>query len=604
MGDRLRWRGGARQRASAIAADWGDGVRAARGARPQWRPRTLRARLVASHVAVLLFALAIVLALSAALLRQEAGRAEVERLGDLAVPLAVEARLYVGRVDGAEGAGRLRRQAAAEALRVQAEEMGVRLLVFDPDGVVLFDSAAGAGADLTGQTLAAYAEDIAAVAAAAERRAGIERRLVIPKSDAANGDPLAGQRVVLAAGSQRPLGGDGLARREVAVLGVAAPPQPRPLVRRFLPWLLLALVVSLALATVASWALSRRLAAPLARLTAAADAMAAGKLEQRVPGEGADELGRLVGSFNAMSARVTAASRSQRDLLANVAHELRTPLTSIRGYAQALRDGVAATPTERARAVATLGEEAERMGALVGQLLELARLEAGQLPLRAARVGAAALVERAVVRFAPEAARRDVALVGTPAVADPTDGGAAQGLAVWGDPGRLDQVLANLVANALRHTPAGGTVAVAAEAVRGPAAGVATPAAGVAASATAPDAAPGAGAHPPRPWPGARATGARGPWVRLTVRDTGAGIPPRLLPTLFDRFSRGDSPATGDLPATGDGADGEANGAERPGFGLGLAIVRELVAAHGGTVAVTSRPGAGTTFTVELPGAG
>lgn len=500
------------------------------------RPRfgSLRARLIASHSAVLILALGLVLLIGAGFLRREEERAGVEHLRDLAVPLLVEARLLPGR-----GLVPSDRRFVAEALAAQAAAVGVRLLVFDPDGTVRFDtgSARPGDGDLTGRRLDAYAGAIAAVREKARRDGGIRRSLAAPPAEAAV-DPLGGDRLVVAADARSP----------GTVLGIAAPSRRRPLLRRFVGGLLVASIASLAVASVAAWWLSRRLAAPVGRLAAAADAMATGALEQRVAGEGPDEIGRLVVSFNAMSRRVAATARSQRDLLANVAHELRTPLTSVRGYAQALRDGVAAAPGDRERALATIGDEAERMGRLVEELLDLARLESGQVRLRLETVAVAPALARVAARFAPEATARGVALTT----------GAPPTLHVRADEGRLAQVLGNLVDNALRHTPRGGSVAVAAAPLA--------------------------------------ATAARGrvapPIVRLTVRDNGVGIPPERLDRIFERFERGN----------GRGPPPDAVGPH--GYGLGLAIVGELVAAHGGTIAVESEIGVGTTLAVDLPAGG
>jgi signal transduction histidine kinase len=238
-----------------------------------------------------------------------------------------------------------------------------------------------------------------------------------------------------------------------------------------------------------------------------------------------------------MSHRVAATSRSQRELLANVAHELRTPLTSVQGYAQALRDRVIDDAAETERALVTIGRESDRMASLIGQLLDLARLESGQTRLTLRPVGVAPLVERVADRFRPAAAVKAVTL----------HVDAAQSLIVAGDEGRLVQILSNLVDNAIRHTPNGGHVKIA------------------------------VAAGPPAP-------GIPSPGVRLTVADTGEGIAPERLPRIFDRFERGDR-----------------ENQDRTGFGLGLAIVRELVDLHGGTIHVSSQLGIGTTFAVDLP---
>jgi two-component system sensor histidine kinase BaeS len=289
-------------------------------------------------------------------------------------------------------------------------------------------------------------------------------------------------------------------------------------------------------ASLAGYLLSRRIAAPVNRLTNATQSMAEGQLEQDVPGEGPDELGRLVAGFNAMSRRVAATARSQRDLLANVAHEIRTPLTSVQGYALALRDGVIEDASEQERALTTIGRESERMASLIGQLLDLARLESGQTRLTLRPVAVDSLLERVAERFQPAATHKGVTLL--------VDGRTT--LAVQGDEGRLVQVLSNLVDNAIRHTPSGGHVKLEIS---------------------------------PRSIDGRGSAG-----VRFTIADTGEGISPDRLPRIFGRFARGD------------GTDGA-------GFGLGLAIVRELVALHNGDIRVSSQPGAGTTFVVDLPAA-
>jgi signal transduction histidine kinase len=257
--------------------------------------------------------------------------------------------------------------------------------------------------------------------------------------------------------------------------------------------------------------------------------MAAGNLEQRVSATGQDEIARLVESFNAMSRQVATTYRSQRQLLADVAHELRTPLTSVQGYARALQDGVVEAGPERARVLATISRESERMSALIAQLLDLARLESGQTRLNVAPVVVDGLFQRAMERFRTAAHVKGVVLT---AQADPE-------VAVAGDDGRLLQILSNLLANAIRHTADGGLVSLTAE--------------------------------------------REGDAIRVEIHDTGEGISPERLPHIFDRFERGD------------------NRDASSGFGLGLAIVRELVSLHRGQISAASQLGRGTTFTILLP---
>ena len=252
-------------------------------------------------------------------------------------------------------------------------------------------------------------------------------------------------------------------------------------VRTSLAWAaLLAAVLSLVLGV----GVSRLLTAPLARLTRAAQAVAAGDLSQRVDVRSHDEIGELGSAFNGMTASLAEAEALRKNLMADVAHELRTPLTVVQGNLQAILDGV--YPLEMAQ-VASLYDETRLLARLVDDLHDLALADAGQLRLERAPVDLAVLARTAVGHFAPGAEAAGVALELAAAGHTPE---------VIGDAGRLAQVLRNLLSNALRHTPSGGRVTVRVE---------------------------GAGA-----------------WVRLQVADTGSGIAPEDLPHVFDRFYRSD----------------------------------------------------------------
>ncbi len=298
-------------------------------------------------------------------------------------------------------------------------------------------------------------------------------------------------------------------------------------VRTSLAWAAgLAVILALALGIL----VSRWLAAPIARLTVAATAIAAGDMQQHVAVGGRDEIGQLGAAFNRMAGSLAQAEALRRNLVADVAHELRTPLTVIQGNLQAILEGVYPLDVEQ---VASLYEESRLLTRLVDDLRDLALAEAGQLRLERAPVDLAALAQAAVANFAPSAQAAGVSLTCEPAPA---------GLPpVEGDAGRLAQVLRNLLANALRHTPAGGSISVSLRRVPGR--------------------------------------------VRLEVADSGAGIAPGDLPHVFDRFYRADA----------------SRSRQGGGAGLGLAIVRQLVTAHGGEVTVASHPGEGATFSVTLP---
>ncbi len=274
----------------------------------------------------------------------------------------------------------------------------------------------------------------------------------------------------------------------------------------------------------------RGIARPLAALMSAADAVAEGDLSVRVPVQGRGEFNQLMHAFNRMVEELALADQRRRNLTADVAHELRTPLQIIQGNLEGVLDGVY-TPSP-AHIAATL-DETRQLARLVEDLRVLSQAEAGQLPMTWEPVDIADLCADAVTSFEGQAEAAGVALT---AVVTGTS------LIVTADYGRLDQILSNLLANAIRHTPAGGSVAVRAT------------------------------------------TTADG--IQLEVSDTGDGIAPADLPYIFDRFWRGDRARTHQAGA---------------GSGLGLAIVRQLVEAHGGQIDVTSTVGQGTTFSMVLP---
>jgi two-component system sensor histidine kinase BaeS len=284
----------------------------------------------------------------------------------------------------------------------------------------------------------------------------------------------------------------------------------------------------------------RNIATPLADVMIAADAVAGGDLTTRLPEHGPGEFRQLAVSFNRMTEELQRADQGRRNLTADVAHELRTPLHIIQGNLEGILDGVYEPTPEHIGA--TL-EETRALARLVDDLRTLSLAESGQLPLVQELVNVAELLADASTSFSGQAEAAGIELrVESPQATEMT---------IMGDPGRLDQVLANLIANALRHTPRGGTVTLRAES--------------------------------------AKIAGESAADIRIVVSDTGAGIPMEDLPYIFDRFWRGDR---------------SRSRASGTGSGLGLAIARQLIYAHGGRISVASTVGQGTTFTIELPADG
>jgi len=307
-----------------------------------------------------------------------------------------------------------------------------------------------------------------------------------------------------------------------------------PFDRELVAYLLVAGVAAAATAALASLFVARRISAPVRRMLVATRRVSAGHYDERVPVAEPDELGELSEGFNAMAAALQEGERRRREFIADVSHELRTPISTLRGYAEGLVDGVV-EPSEETFGL--MHAEAERMRRLVDDLRQLSRAETGELSLKVSVVDPARLLKRACEGMAPLFTEKGVGLrVKT------TEGSTA----VLADPDRVVQVLANLLGNALRHTPPGGRV----EAETAPAGGE----------------------------------------VRFSVSDTGEGLETEHLSHLFERFYRVEKSRS----RTG----------SRGGSGLGLAISRALVEAMGGAIwAESAGPGRGARFAFTLPAA-
>jgi signal transduction histidine kinase len=339
---------------------------------------------------------------------------------------------------------------------------------------------------------------------------------------------------------------------------VAVAPQPRAIAsligelgEGLLTAGLLALVVSILLAALIAHSVAR----PLQQIARAAQAVAAGDYDQKLDIRNPNEVRVLAQRFEAMAQQVKANQQAMRDLVANVSHDLKTPLTSIQGFAQALLEGATRDEAARQEAATVIHDEAGRMVRMVEELLDLARIESGQMVLERHALDMGALIGGVVQALAPAAAQKQVALAADLPPLPP----------VVGDGDRLAQVFTNLLDNALKYTPEGGRVQVKAQAVM-------------------------VQSSPRRSNPLMRLraspvpAGAQAGWVEVSVADTGRGIPAQDLPRIFERFYQVDKAR-----------------AARRGSGLGLAIAQEIVEAHGGRIGVESAEGQGARFTVVLP---
>lgn len=284
------------------------------------------------------------------------------------------------------------------------------------------------------------------------------------------------------------------------------------------------------LALLLSLFLSYRLLRPVQELTQASHGMARGDLSQRVSIQGHDELAELARTFNFMADSLQAAQTSRRAMTADIAHELRTPLAVQRANIEALLDGVYPLTSDN---LAPVLEQNHLLTRLVEDLRTLALVDSGQLKLEVVPSDLASITEHMVTRFRPQAEKTAVALhFAKPPTSFPP---------IQVDPQRIEQILSNLISNALRYTPSGGQIEISLANVPGQ--------------------------------------------VRVQIHDSGPGIPVESLGQVFERFYRAD----------------KSRSRSEGGSGLGLAIARQLTEAHGGTLTAANHPQGGAVFTLTLP---
>jgi two-component system OmpR family sensor kinase/two-component system sensor histidine kinase BaeS len=283
--------------------------------------------------------------------------------------------------------------------------------------------------------------------------------------------------------------------------------------------------------------IARGLSSPLRRLAVAAERISEGAFDQRVPVRGSTEIAHLAHAFNSMATSLNESERQRQSMVADIAHELRTPLSVIQGNLRALLDDV--YPLDKSE-IATIYDETLMLGRLVSDLHNLAQAESGHLNLNTQPAELTPVVQRSAALFSEAAAEKGISV----SVLAPEDLPR-----VTIDSDRTAQILHNLLANALRHTPEGGRITLVVE-------------------------------------PRMAVEGSREPEaLRISVSDTGPGIAAEDLPHVFERFWRSE----------------HSRSREHGGSGLGLAIARALARGQGGDIGVESAPGRGTTFWFTVP---
>ena len=306
-------------------------------------------------------------------------------------------------------------------------------------------------------------------------------------------------------------------------------PSPRGLsqaISRFLIW---GALLAVAIALLFTFFLSRRISAPVKTLALAARRLGQGDLSQRVQFKDKGEMGEMAEAFNSMASDLERAEQLRRNMVADAAHELRTPLSNIRGYLEAIRDGIKKPDADTIR---SLGEEATLLSRLVDELQELSLAEAGELKLDCQMEDINRLIKETLAAIQTQAKAKEISVAIDLAEDIP---------AVNADSQRIRQVLRNLLDNAMAHTAKRGTITVTARKQHN--------------------------------------------YVKVSIIDTGDGIPAEDLPNVFERFYRVDKSRT------------RASG----GSGLGLTIAKRLIEAHGGIIEAQSELGKGSRFTFTLP---
>jgi len=302
-------------------------------------------------------------------------------------------------------------------------------------------------------------------------------------------------------------------------------------VKRFTGPFMTSMLITIPIAVAIYYVLGRRLSRPLKEMAGTALSYAKGDFSQKVEVRTKDEIGQLGATLNYMANELETLENTRREFLANVSHDLRAPLTSINGFLTAIMDGT--VPPEREKHyLAMMRESSDQMMRLVGDLLEMARIEAGQFRLEQVNFDLSEQIRKTIARMEPLFAQRDI----TVTLVCSSEG---ERLDVVADPDRLDQVLANLLQNAVMYSPAGSEVQVT----------VSREIAGTV----------------------------------IIVRDQGIGMSEEELERIWDRFYKGDKARSRKL-----------------GTGIGLSIVKHIVDLHGAEITVESEPGKGTAFTIVL----
>ncbi|MBI2849883.1 MAG: HAMP domain-containing histidine kinase [Chloroflexi bacterium] len=462
---------------------------------------SLRWRLFSTFALIVVLCLALVAASVSVILRTQRDRLLMERLTTMAIPIATQVRTLA------------RTQIVATDLQSSLKEQAQNNNVF----IIFADNAGNAAMQITPDAK--------------------DQRLEIAKGELPHSLTKTSQGKFVTADGKvfvyaafpmtKAALAQALTRFDTLVLATPSTNASLVMVSLAAPFLAGGLVV-LVISLVIAGFLARSIYRPINTVTLAAEKMAQGQYDQEIPLAGPREVRELASSFNKMAGQVKHSQSQLRHFVADVSHQLKSPLTSIHGFAQALLDGTAGDDAAKLRAATIISDESKRMKRQVDELLELARMQAGQLKMEHSQVNINELLEHCCEVFDVQAEAKKLKVKIYAELLMPARG----------DFDRLEQVFSNILDNAIKNSPNEEEVRIIGKNLDSR-------------------------------------------MVEVRIIDNGPGIPPEQLPYLFERFHQTDG--------------------LRSGFGLGLAIAREIVIAHQGTIEAKSEPGRGAEFIIRLP---
>jgi signal transduction histidine kinase len=464
---------------------------------------SLRWRLFLTFTLIVVLCLGLVAVSTTVILRSQRDRLAMEQLSTMATPIAVQLRsLLRGQVTVAD---------MLVELKEQAQDNNVYIILSDSKGDIVTQITPG---DIT-QRLEVTSDELPHDLTEVSRG----------KFVTADGQTFLYGALPLSRAATT--AAQALTRFDTLILAMPATRAAAVMLGLTWPFFLAGIIVLL-ISLVIAILLARSIYLPVNRVKAAAEKMADGQYDQEIPLAGPKETRELATTFNRMAEQIKRSQSQLRHFVADVSHQLKSPLTSIHGFAQALLDGTAGDDAARQRAATIIGDESKRMKRQVDELLELARMQAGQLKMERETININELLEHCREVFEVQAGEKKVRIKIYAELL----------ITVRGDFDRLEQAFSNILDNAIKNTPAEDEVKIIGRNVDNRA-------------------------------------------VEVSIIDNGPGIPSEQLPHLFERFYQ--------------------TGGVRSGFGLGLAIAREIVIAHGGTIEARSEPGEGAEFVIRLP---